>query len=147
MTDQDLLNEKLKIANGLSQFPAGQPNTGFAQYFIGQSFLAPISTEQVPVSNVTFEPGCRNNWHIHHAKTGGGQELIVTAGRGWYQEEGKPARELHPGDVVNIPANVKHWHGAAKDSWFQHLAIPVPGTEVSNEWLEPVTDEEYNKLD
>ena len=102
--------------------------------------------EQVGVGNVTFEPACRNNWHIHHAKKGGGQILIATAGRGYYQEWGKPAEELKPGDVVNIPAGVKHWHGAAPDSWFQHLAIEVPGEGGSNEWLEPVSDEDYGKL-
>lgn len=127
-------------------FPVGQPNDGFAQYFIGQSYLAPVSTEQVPVFNVTFEPGCRNNWHIHHADKGGGQMLICVGGRGWYQEWGKAARELHPGDVVNIPANVKHWHGAAADSWFSHLAVEVEGENTSNEWLEPVDDEQYKAL-
>jgi len=127
-------------------FPIGQPNTAYAKYFIGQSYLAPLTSEQVPVSNVTFEPRCRNNWHIHHAAKGGGQMLICVAGRGWYQEWGKPARELKPGDVVNIPANVKHWHGAAADSWFAHLAMAVPGEQTSNEWLEPVSDEEYDKL-
>lgn len=127
-------------------FPVGQPNTAYAKYFIGQSYLAPLSTEQVPVSNVTFEPRCRNNWHVHHAAKGGGQMLICVAGRGWYQEWGKPAQPLKPGDVVNIPANVKHWHGAAADSWFAHLAIAVPGEQTSNEWLEPVSDEEYDKL-
>lgn len=96
--------------------------------------------------NVTFEPGCRNNWHIHHAKTGGGQLLICTAGEGWYQEDGKPIRSLTAGDTVAIPANVKHWHGAKKDSWFSHISIEVPGEETSNEWCEPVADEEYNKL-
>lgn len=128
-------------------FPIGQPNTAYAKYFIGNSYLAPLSSTQVPVSNVTFEPGCRNNWHIHHAKTGGGQMLICVAGEGWYQEWGKPARKLHPGDVVNIPAGVKHWHGAAADSWFAHLAIAVPGTDTSNEWLEPVSDSDYKALD
>lgn len=127
-------------------FPIGQPNDAFAQYFIGQSYLAPLSTEQVGIFNVTFEPGCRNNWHIHHAAKGGGQILVCVAGRGYYQEWGQPARELRPGDVVNIPANVKHWHGAAPDSWFSHLAVEVAGEEASNEWLEPVTDEEYSKL-
>lgn len=127
-------------------FPLGQPNDAYAQYFIGQSHLAPLSTEQVFVANVTFEPGCRNNWHIHHADKGGGQMLICVGGRGWYQEEGKPARELHPGDVVNIPANVKHWHGAAKDSWFSHLALEISGENTSNEWCEPVDDEWYNAL-
>lgn len=127
-------------------FPIGEPNTAFAQYFIGNSYLATVSKEQIPIHNVTFEPGCRNNWHIHHAKEGGGQLLICVAGEGWYQEWGKPAQRLRPGDVVNIPANVKHWHGAAKDSWFAHLAISVAGTETSNEWLEAVDDAEYNKL-
>lgn len=124
-------------------FPIGEPNTAYAQYFIGNSYLAPISREQVHISNVTFEPGCRNNWHIHHADKGGGQVLVGVAGRGWYQEEGKPAVEILPGTVINIPAGVKHWHGAAADSWFAHLAIEVSGENTSNEWLEPVTDEEY----
>lgn len=127
-------------------FPIGAPNDGFAQYFTGQSYLAPLSTSQVGIFNVTFEPGCRNNWHIHHADKGGGQILVCVAGRGYYQEEGKEAQELHPGDVVNIPVGVKHWHGAAKDSWFSHLAVEVPGENGSNEWLEPVTDEEYSLL-
>lgn len=127
-------------------FPVGEPNSAYAQYFTGNSYLATVSTDQIPFSNVTFEPGCRNNWHIHHADNGGGQMLVCVAGRGWYQEEGKPAVELHPGDVVNIPANVKHWHGAAADSWFAHLAFSVPGENCSNEWLEPVTDEEYAAL-
>lgn len=127
-------------------FPIGEPNTANAQYFIGNSYLAPISREQVYISNVTFEPGCRNNWHIHRAKSGGGQKLIGVAGRGWYQEEGKTAVEILPGTVIHIPANVKHWHGAAADSWFAHLAFEVSGDETSNEWLEPVTDEDYNKL-
>ena len=127
-------------------FPIGQPNDAFAQYFIGHSYLFPVSTSQVGVFNVTFEPGCRNNWHIHHAKSGGGQILVCVGGRGYYQEEGKPAIEMKPGDCINIPADVKHWHGAAPDSWFSHLAIEVPGEETSNEWCEPVTDEEYGKL-
>ena len=130
----------------LSIFPLGNPNTAYAQYFDGQSYLAPVSTEQVGIFNVTFEPGCRNHWHIHHAKEGGGQILIAVAGRGWYQEWGKLAKELKPGDVVNIPANVKHWHGAAKDSWFQHLAVEVGGEGTSNEWCEAVDPEEYAKL-
>ena len=130
----------------LSAFPLGQPNNAYAQYFDGQSYLAPLSLEQVGIFNVTFEPGCRNHWHIHHAKNGGGQILICVFGRGYYQEWGKPARELHPGDVVNIPANVKHWHGAAKDSWFQHLAVEVAGEDTSNEWCEAVDPEEYAKL-
>ena len=129
-----------------SVFSVGKPNDAYAKYFVGKSYLDMISTEQVGVGNVTFEPACRNNWHIHHAKKGGGQILIATAGRGYYQEWGKPAVELKPGDVVNIPAGVKHWHGAAPDSWFQHLAIEVPGEGTSNEWLEPVSDEEYARL-
>lgn len=127
-------------------FPIGQPNDAFAQYFIGQSYLAPVSTSQVGVFNVTFEPGCRNNWHVHHAKEGGGQILVCVAGRGYYQEWGKEAVEMKPGDCINIPAGVKHWHGAAPDSWFSHLAIEVPGVDGSNEWLEAVSDEQYGVL-
>ena len=127
-------------------FGLGEPNVAFAQYFVGKSYLKMLTTEGVPVANVTFEPGCRNNWHIHRADRGGGQILLCTSGRGWYQEWGEEARELHPGDVVTIPAGVKHWHGAAKDSWFTHLAIEVPGEKTSNEWLEPVTDEQYQIL-
>ena len=127
-------------------FPIGEPNSAYAQYFTGNSYLAPISREQVVVSNVTFEPRCRNNWHIHHAKSGGGQMLIGVAGRGWYQEEGKPAVKILPGTVIHIPAGVKHWHGASADGWFAHLAFEIQGEETSNEWLEPVTDEEYDKL-
>ncbi len=127
-------------------FPRGGENTAFAQYFVGQSYLNMLSLEQVAIGNVTFEPGCRNNWHIHHARSGGGQILLVTSGRGYYQEWGKPARELHPGDVVNIPAGVKHWHGAAPDSWFAHLAVEVPGEETRNEWCEPVSDADYGRL-
>ncbi|WP_418661485.1 carboxymuconolactone decarboxylase family protein [Bacteroides ilei] len=127
-------------------FPIGEPNTAYARYFTGNSYLAPISSEQVSIANVTFEPGCRNNWHIHHATKGGGQMLIGVAGRGWYQEEGKPAVEILPGTVIHIPANVKHWHGAATDSWFAHLAFEISGENTNNEWLEPVTDELYNHL-
>ena len=127
-------------------FPIGAPNDAYAKYFVGQSYLSPVSTEQVPIFNVTFEPKCRNNWHIHHADKGGGQMLICIGGRGWYQEWGKPAQELHEGSVVNIPANVKHWHGAASDSWFSHLAIEVQGENASTEWCEPVSDEDYGKL-
>lgn len=105
-----------------------------------------LSVEQVVIGNVTFEPGCRNNWHIHHAKSGGGQILLCTAGRGYYQGRGKEPRELKPGDVVNIPAEVKHWHGAAPDSWFSHVAVEVPGTETKNEWCEPVSDEDYRRF-
>ena len=139
------LTEKDKYQNTIF-FPIGQPNDAYAQYFVGQSYLAPVSLEQVPVFNVTFEPGCRNNWHIHHAKSGGGQMLICVGGKGWYQEWGKPAVEMTPGTCVNIPAGVKHWHGAAADSWFSHLAIEVKGEDTSNEWLEPVSDEDYKKL-
>ena len=124
-------------------FPIGAPNDAFAKYFVGQSYLAPLSTAQVGIYNVTFEPGCRNNWHIHHAKSGGGQILVCVAGCGYYQEWGKPAQELHPGDVVNIPVGVRHWHGAAPDSWFSHLAVEVPGGETSNEWLEAVDSTTY----
>ena len=121
-------------------FPIGAPNDAYAQYFSGQSYLAPISSSQVSIANVTFEPGCRNNWHIHHADQGGGQILIGVAGRGFYQEWGKEPVEILPGDVINIPTGVKHWHGAAPASWFSHLAVEVPGVNTSNEWLEPVKD-------
>ena len=127
-------------------FPIGNKNDAYSKYFIGQSYISPISTEQVKMYNVTFEPKCRNNWHIHKAKKGGGQILIAIGGRGYYQEWGKKTIELKKGDVVNIPANVKHWHGAAPDSWFSHIAVEVDGIETSNEWLEPVSDKEYNKL-
>ncbi len=130
-------------------FGKGEPNTNFAQYFIGESFLNPLGVpDDYPIGafNVTFEPGCRNNWHIHKAKSGGGQLLICTAGSGWYQEEGKDARSLNPGDVVAIPANVKHWHGAKEDSWFSHVAIEVPGEETENIWLEEVSDDDYKNL-
>lgn len=144
LEEETSLTEKEQF-QGEILFPIGHSNDGFAQYFIGQSYLAPVA-RQLLVCNVTFEPGCRNNWHIHQASSGGGQMLICVGGRGWYQEWGKPAQELRPGDVVEIPAGVKHWHGAAKDSWFAHLAIEVPGTESRNEWLEPVSDEEYATL-
>lgn len=127
----------------ISVFPTGEKNEAFAQYFVGQSYLNMLTTTGVAIGNVTFEPGCRNNWHIHHK---GGQILLVTGGRGYYQEWGKPAQELHPGDVVNIPPEVKHWHGAAPDSWFAHLAVEVPAEGPSNEWLEAVSDEDYKKL-
>ena len=127
----------------ISVFPMGEKNEAFAQYFVGQSYLNMLSTERVTIGNVTFEPGCRNNWHMHHK---GGQILLCTAGRGYYQEWGKEAQELHPGDVVNIPPEVKHWHGAAKDSWFAHLAVEVPAEGASNEWLEVVNEEDYEKL-
>jgi len=119
-------------------FGLGAPNDAFAQYFVGRSYLKMLTTQGVTIANVTFEPGCRNNWHIHKAETGGGQVLLCTDGRGWYQEWGEAARALRPGDVVVIPAGVKHWHGAAEDSWFTHLAVEVPGEQTSTEWLEPV---------
>ncbi len=130
----------------LSVFPMGDKNEAFAQYFVGQSYLNMLTTQGVAIGNVTFEPGCRNNWHIHHAKSGGGQILLCTAGRGYYQAWGEEPRELHPGDVVVILPEVKHWHGAAPDSWFAHLAVEVPGEETSNEWLEAVSDEAYGAL-
>lgn len=136
-----------KIAHSNSMiFPIGQPNDMFAKYFIGQSYLAPISKEQILITNVTFEPGCRNNWHIHKASKGGGQILVCVAGKGYYQEWGKKVRKLYSGDVVNVPTNVKHWHGATPDSWFSHLAIEVPSENGSSEWLEAVDDETYDKL-
>jgi len=124
-------------------FPIGKPNDAFAKYFTGQSYLFPLSTSQVGIYNVTFEPKCRNNWHIHHADRGGGQILICVAGRGYYQEWGKKAVVMTPGDVVNIKAGVKHWHGAAPDSWFSHLAVEVPGENTSSEWLEAVDENTY----
>ena len=130
-------------------FGQGQENTSFARYFIGTSWLNPLTDPKdcgVALANITFEPGCRNNWHIHHARTGGGQILICTAGSGWYQEEGKAPVSLEPGTVIAIPPEVKHWHGAKADSWFSHIALEAPGTETSNEWLEPVDDETYAKL-
>ena len=139
-------SEIKKALGGGAVFETGDPNNACAQYFIGQSYLKMLTTSGVGIGNVTFEPACRNNWHIHHATKGGGQILLVTGGKGWYQEEGKAAQSLKPGDVVVIPANVKHWHGAKKDSWFSHLAVEVPGEDASNEWCEPVTDEEYSKL-
>ena len=130
-------------------FGVGAPNDAYAQYFIGQSYLKPLTqpgASSVFLANVTFEPGCRNNWHIHHATKGGGQLLICTAGEGWYQEAGKDAVSLTPGTVITIPPEVKHWHGAKADSWFSHIAVEVPGENTGNEWCEPVTDEEYAKL-
>nr|WP_296076949.1 cupin domain-containing protein [uncultured Ruminococcus sp.] len=133
-----------------NKFGTGNTNDAFAKYFVGNSFLNPLTNPKdtaVFLANVTFEPGCRNNWHIHHAKSGGGQLLICTAGEGWYQEEGKAAVELKEGSVITIPPEVKHWHGAKKDSWFSHIAVEVPGEETSNQWCEEVSDEEYNKLE
>ena len=127
-------------------FPIGAPNDAYAKYFVGQSYLAPVNANGIGIANVTFEPGCRNNWHIHTAKTGGGQMLICVGGRGYYQEWGKEAIEMNPGDIQFIPAGVKHWHGASPNSWFSHLAFEVPGTETSNEWLEPVDAKTYGEL-
>ena len=151
-TIAEVLGEKVDPKAGTfahgSYFGMGAPNDAYAKYFVGQSYLKRLTRQGDPIgiSNVTFEPGCRNNWHIHHAKTGGGQVLIAVEGEGWVQEWGKPAVRLRPGDIYEIPQGVKHWHGAAKDSWFSHLAFDVPGTEASNEWLEPVSDAEYGKL-
>lgn len=143
--DSDAHTEKERFQQQMI-FPIGEPNTAYAKYFIGNSYLAPVSKEQVAIANVTFEPRCRNNWHIHKATKGGGQMLVGVAGRGWYQEEGKPAQEILPGTVIHIPAGVKHWHGAAADSWFAHLAFEISGETTANEWLEPVTDEQYDEL-
>lgn len=130
-------------------FGQGEPNTAFAKYFIGQSYLKPLTDPKkiVFLANVTFEPGCRNNWHIHHAASGGGQILLCVDGEGWYQEEGKPAQSLEPGDVVTIPPEVKHWHGAKANSWFSHIAVECPGEDTSNEWLEPVENAWYTALE
>ena len=139
-TDEKTAYEKSML------FPIGQPNDAFAQYFAGQSYLAPVSKEQVGIFNVTFEPGCRNNWHIHRAEKGGGQILVCVAGRGFYQEWGKTPICMTAGDVINIPAGVKHWHGAAPDSWFSHLAVEVPGENTHTEWCEPVSNEDYANI-
>ena len=134
--------EAFEAANA---FGTGEPNTAYARFFQGDSFLNPLTDPKSGLfaANVTFAPGCRNNWHIHHAAKGGGQLLLCTAGEGWYQEEGRAPQSLKPGDIVEIPAGVKHWHGAKRHSWFSHLAFEIPGTETSNEWCEPVTDEVY----
>lgn len=139
-------NEEIK--NG-GMFGLGNPNDAYAKYFIGNSYLNPLTKpgDAISIANVTFEPACRNNWHIHNAKSGGGQMLICVGGEGWYQEDGKAPQSLKEGDVVSIPANVKHWHGAKRDSWFSHLAFEVPGEETSTTWCEPVEDEYYNKLE
>lgn len=141
-------NEERKETHG-GAFGMGEPNTAFAKYFKGDSYLKPLTKQgesAVFLANVTFEPKCRNNWHIHHATSGGGQILICVEGEGWYREDGKKAQSLKVGDVIVIPANVKHWHGAKKDSWFSHIAVEVPGENASNEWCEEVTDGEYDKL-
>ncbi|WP_423218395.1 cupin domain-containing protein [Streptococcus equinus] len=141
MVDKELFDKE-------NVFGQGQPNDAFAQYFDGQSFLNPLveSDSTLFLANVTFEPGCRNHWHVHNASKGGGQILICTAGQGWYQEEGKEAVSLEPGKVIVIPANVKHWHGAKKDSWFSHISVEVPGENTSNTWLEAVSEADYNAL-
>ncbi|GAB6884996.1 cupin [Streptococcus equinus ATCC 33317] len=141
MVDKELFDKE-------NVFGQGQPNDAFAQYFDGQSFLNPLVGQESTLflANVTFEPGCRNHWHIHNASKGGGQILICTAGQGWYQEEGKEAVSLEPGKVIVIPANVKHWHGAKKDSWFSHISVEVPGENTSNTWLEAVSEVDYNAL-
>ncbi len=131
-------------------FGKGGLNEAFSEYFTGNSYLKPLTNPEettVFLANITFEPGCRNHWHIHHARSGGGQLLLCTAGEGWYQEEGKPPVSLTAGTVITIPPEVKHWHGAKKDSWFSHIAVEVPGEEASNEWLEPVNDETYLRLE
>lgn len=138
-------SDSIKESHG-GAFGMGEANIDFAKYFIGNSYLKPLATSVLPIFNVTFEPACRNNWHIHHAEEGGGQVLIVVEGEGWYQEEGKQPQKLHVGDVVTIPANLKHWHGATNNSWFSHIAIEVPGTNTSTIWLEEVEDNEYKKL-
>ena len=133
----------------INVFGTGKPNDAFARYFVGKSFLNPLTNPQetaVFLANVTFEPGCRNNWHIHHASSGGGRLLVCTAGESWYQEAGKPAVSLTPGMVITIPPEVKHWHGAKADSWFSHIAVEVPGENTRSEWCQPVTDREYNGL-
>lgn len=141
--------ENKKEFNKVNMFGLGQENSAFARYFTGKSYLNPLTDPKkcdVFLANVTFEPGCRNNWHVHHAKSGGGQLLICTAGSGWYQEEGKEAVSLEPGMVITIPPEVKHWHGAKAESWFSHIAVEVPGEDTSNEWLEAVDDETYSRL-
>ena len=144
---KDIYKEDDRNYGGM--FGLGELNTQFSQWFTGKSYLKPLTnpTQTVFMANVTFEPKCRNNWHIHHAKEGGGQILLCTSGRGWYQEWGKEAQELNPGDVVVIKNNVKHWHGAAKDSWFSHIALEVPGIDTQNEWLEKVDDITYDNLE
>lgn len=144
-TDEAATSEKDAYAQTIP-FPVGDPNGAYAQYFDGQSYLAPVCGQPFPISNVTFEPGCRNHWHVHHATKGGGQLLICVGGHGWYQEWGKEALALVPGTVIEIPEGVKHWHGAAKDSWMSHLAFEIPGEDASNEWLEPVSDQDYAAL-
>ncbi len=145
LVEEVYASDDIKETHG-GAFGMGELNTAFQKYFIGNSYLKPLTNQVLPVYNVTFEPRCRNNWHIHKATKGGGQVLIVVEGEGWYQEEGKTPQKLVCGDIVTIPANVKHWHGATSDSWFSHLAVEVPGENTSTEWLESVNDEEYDKL-
>lgn len=141
--DKEATNDEKSVHAASMIFPIGEPNNTYAKYFTGQSYLAPISTKQIGIYNITFEPKCRNNWHIHHADKGGGQILVCVGGRGYYGEWGKEPIEMNPGDCINIPVNVKHWHGAAPDRWFSHLAIEVPGENCFNEWLEAVDDKQY----
>ena len=147
MAKEVYAEETAKDAHG-GMFGMGEPNTAFAKFFVGNSYLKPLTDPKktVGIFNVTFEPSCRNNWHIHKADKGGGQILICVEGEGWYQEEGKKAVSLKEGSVITIPAGVKHWHGAKKDCWFSHLAVEVPGENCSTEWCEPVSDKEFNKL-
>lgn len=145
--EEDIKGDNAKAAFEREMiFPIGEPNAAYARYFTGNSYLARISGTQIPFANVTFEPGCRNHWHIHHADNGGGQILVGVAGKGWYQEEGKEAVKILPGTVIHIPSGVKHWHGAAADSWFAHLAFEIPGENTSTEWLEPIDSNEYDSL-
>lgn len=137
------MSAKTDLKNGVIFSIGGKLPEMYSKYFSGQAYLNMLTTTGVPIGNVTFEPGCRNNWHIHHK---GGQIILVTGGRGYYQEWGKETMELQPGDVVNIPPEVKHWHGAACDSWFSHLAVEVPAVGAANEWLEPMDAETYGKL-
>ncbi|MFA6829437.1 MAG: carboxymuconolactone decarboxylase family protein [Bacilli bacterium] len=148
---KEVWNEKASVQSEKDRFqneiffPIGKENTGFAKYFTGVSYLYPVSLK-AGIFNVTFEPGTRNFWHTHHAKTGGGQVLICIGGKGYYQAENEEPILMTPGTVIEIPANVRHWHGASPSSWFSHLAIEIPGTETSTEWGEPVNEEEYQTL-
>ncbi len=144
-TDKYIIATKEEMIDKLD-FPFGSVNQALSSCFTGKSYIAVVNEGPPKVSNVIFEPGCRNNWHIHHADEGGGQLLICLAGVGWYQEWGKPAQRLVPGKIVNIPAGVKHWHGAAKNSWFSHLAMGIPGLNCRYEWCEKVDDEDYLAL-
>lgn len=141
------LNDDICAEEHGGMFGMGKPNTAFSQYFTGNSYLKPLAkAETVFLANVTFEPGCRNNWHIHKAEKGGGQILICVEGEGWYQEYGRPAKSIKAGDVITVPANVKHWHGAKRNCRFSHIAVEPAGEGTSNEWCEPVSDSEYNCL-